>query len=63
MSDERYACSCGSGLVTTMQYDARGIPLGRTCRQCHKRRMARFRAEVLFNPNYEAEEPIEPDEC
>lgn len=54
-------CPCGSGEPREAQYDARGIFLTYTCPRCHKRKMAGFRAEVLTNPAYEADEPIEGD--
>jgi len=52
-------CSCGSGYRSAWQYDARNIPLARTCVKCHKKVMARYRPEVLTDPNYQADEPIE----
>lgn len=41
--------------------DARGIPLARVCAECREEKLAQFRPEVLSNPNYEANEPIEPE--
>jgi hypothetical protein len=52
-------CPCGSGRQSVWQHDARGIPLCRTCAVCHQSKMARYRRDVLTNPNYEADEPIE----
>jgi hypothetical protein len=43
-------------------YDARGIPLCRVCRRCIKERLKGYRTEVLTNRNYEANEPIEPED-
>jgi len=54
-------CSCGSGLPSSWQHDARGIPLCRTCDRCHAAKMRGYRPEVLTDPNYEASEPIEED--
>jgi hypothetical protein len=54
-------CPCGSGLDSTWACDARGIELKRTCLRCHAREMRRWRPEVLTNPNYLANEPIEPE--
>jgi hypothetical protein len=51
-------CLCGSGLRSQWQYDARGIALCRTCPLCHQRQMGKYRAEVLTDPNYEADEQI-----
>jgi hypothetical protein len=52
-------CTCGSGLPSSWQHDARGIPLCRTCRKCHAEKMRGYRPDVLNNPSYEADEPIE----
>lgn len=54
-------CPCGSGLPSQWQYDARGIELCRTCPKCHDAKMARYRPEVLTNPNYHADEAIDGD--
>jgi hypothetical protein len=54
-------CPCGSGLPSYWQRDARGIELCRTCGACHEEKMRRYRPEVLSNPNYRCEEPIEED--
>lgn len=62
MSHLRMRCSCGSGLYSTWAYDARGIPLARTCAKCHTRKMDGYREDVLRNPNYDVDEPIEGDE-
>jgi hypothetical protein len=42
--------------------DARGIELCRVCAECEVERLSRYRPEVLTNPNYEANEPIEPED-
>jgi hypothetical protein len=54
-------CRCGSNLPSSWRYDARGIPLCRTCDKCHKTAMARYRPDVLTDSNYWADEPIEED--
>lgn len=61
MSDKPRPCPCGSGLPSMWQYDARGIPLRRTCATCHDGAMSGYRADVLTDPNYWADEPIEGD--
>lgn len=43
------------------EHDARGIPLARVCEKCKKAKLAGYRREVLTDPNYEAEEPIDGD--
>lgn len=42
--------------------DARGIPLTRVCATCRAEKLSRYRPEVLTNPSYEANEPIEPED-
>lgn len=54
-------CPCGSGLDSYWNNDARGIPLCRTCRKCHKAKMATYRREVLVNSSYQCDEPVEED--
>ncbi len=46
---------------TWIEYDARGIYLGRVCKRCVKAFLATFRPEVLRDPGYEADEDIDPD--
>lgn len=55
-------CVCGSGVESEWAYDARGIPLCRVCPTCEKRKLSRYRPEVLDDSNYEADEPIEPED-
>jgi hypothetical protein len=55
-------CSCGSGLIPEWLYDARGIELCKACPQCRADKLTSYRPEVLTDPNYEASEPIEPEE-
>jgi hypothetical protein len=58
---QRRACTCGSGsgLLSFWRYDARGIELCRTCDKCHDKQMAKYRPEVLTDPDYWHEEPID----
>jgi hypothetical protein len=39
--------------------DARGIELAKVCDKCKKEVLARFRPDVLDNPNYWSDEDIE----
>lgn len=55
-------CNCGSGKPSWWENDARGIPLARVCDKCKKQKLAGFRPDVLTNPGYEVDEPIEPEE-
>lgn len=54
-------CPCGSGLPSRWRYDARGIELCRTCERCHRAKMAGYRRDVLTDPNYECDEPVDDD--
>jgi hypothetical protein len=54
-------CSCGSGKMWAPQYDARHLFLTYTCDDCHDRRMSEFRPDVLTDPNYWTDEPIDED--
>jgi hypothetical protein len=56
-----FICNCGSGLPSHWENDARGIPLCRVCTMCRKKKLSRYRPEVLTNSNYDADEPIEPE--
>lgn len=54
-------CPCGSGLPSRWKHDARGIPLARVCVKCIKKTLGRYRRDVLTNPNYICDEPIESE--
>jgi len=54
-------CPCGSGLPSQWQFDARGIELCRTCDKCHDEKMKQYRPDVLGDPNYWSDEPIDAD--
>lgn len=54
-------CPCGSGEFPGTRHDARGIFLCYTCSKCETRKLAGYRPDVLTDPNYWHEEPIEPD--
>jgi len=54
---------CGhEGEISWWEHDARGIPLCRVCDKCIKDRLAQYKPEILTNPNYWADEPIEEEE-
>jgi hypothetical protein len=55
-------CTCGSNKYSWWAMDARGIPLARVCEDCVKEKLSGYRTEVLVDPSYEADEPIEPEE-
>jgi hypothetical protein len=54
-------CPCGSGRFRDAQYDARGIFLCYTCDKCEAAKLARYRPDVLSDPNYWADEAIEEE--
>jgi hypothetical protein len=55
-------CSCGSGLSSYWENDARGIPLAKVCKECKAEKLGKFRSEVLTDSNYECDEPIEAED-
>lgn len=59
---DRKPCPCGSGKDSYWQHDARGIPLTRTCDDCHDEKMAKYRPDVLTDSNYWADEPIDAED-
>ena len=46
---------------TWWEYDAKGIELCKVCMFCRDERLAKYRPEVLSDPSYQADEPIEPE--
>ena len=50
------------GEYTWFEYDARGIPLAMVCERCVDDVLSRYRPDVLTDANYDADEPIEPEE-
>ena len=60
MPDLRYCTH--EGQYSWWEYDARGIPLCKVCDRCKTARLSQYRPEVLQDSNYEADEPIEPDD-
>jgi hypothetical protein len=61
MRNKPMPCPCGSNKTSYWQFDARAIPLCRTCEKCHAGKMAQYRPEVLSNADYETTEQIEED--
>lgn len=41
--------------------DARGIECGKVCDMCEHVVRSRYRADIFTDPNYWADEPVEPD--
>ncbi len=54
-------CPCGSGEYPEAQHDARNIFLCYTCSKCEKQKLAGYRPDVLTDPNYWHDEPIDED--
>lgn len=47
---------------TWSEYDARGIYLCRVCKNCVADKLSKFRKDVLHDPHYDCDEPIEPED-
>ena len=62
MSTQRKAVFMRLGQAALPTDDARGIFLTYTCDNCHDRKMAEFRPDVLTNPLYWTEEPVDDDD-
>lgn len=54
-------CNCGSGQFQRPRYDARGIFLTYVCDSCEQEKLKEFKIDVLTNPNYQTDEPIDAD--
>ena len=59
MSDK--LCLCGSNEPRQSLYDARGIFCCYVCDECKVRKTASYRIEVLEDPNYDHDEPLDDD--
>jgi len=54
-------CPCGSNRESWWEHDARGIPLCRVCEKCRPAKLKTYRQDVLTDPNYWHDEPIEEE--
>lgn len=54
-------CNCGSGLERFEVSDARGIFVAYVCDECEGRKLSGYRKDIFTDPQYPADEPIEPD--
>jgi hypothetical protein len=54
-------CNCGSGLSSAWTYDAKGVEIARVCDRCRDRVLDAYRREVLVDPGYELDEPLDDD--
>jgi hypothetical protein len=57
----RNSCPCGSGQPKEAEHDARGIFLCYVCDRCRREKLSHYRSDVLSDPNYWHDEPIEED--
>jgi len=55
----RNVCDCDSGEDSWWENDARGIPLCKVCDSCRETKLKGYRIDVLMDPFYWADEPIE----
>lgn len=54
-------CPCGSGLEREELLDARGIFCCYICDRCHKQAEMKYRPDVLTDPDYWHDEPIDDE--
>jgi hypothetical protein len=52
-------CDCGSGKTSDWINDGYGIPLCRTCPDCHDTKMSKYRSDIF--DRYQCDEQIEDD--
>jgi hypothetical protein len=50
-----------AGEYSWWEHDARGIPLRRVCKLCIEAKLSGYRQDVLSDPHYWHDEPIEED--
>lgn len=61
VGNEYRLCDCGSGLTPHEDHDKRGISIGYVCDKCKASKRSKYRPEIFTDPNYYADEPIEPE--
>ncbi len=54
-------CPCGSGEMSRDLHDARGLFLARVCGSCLEARLNSYRPDVLTDPSYEHDEPLDEE--
>lgn len=52
-------CNCGSGKESEWIHDGYGIPLCRTCPDCHDTKIKRYRSDIF--EAYQCDEQIKED--
>ena len=60
MSYVERKCDCGSGKTSDWVNDGHGIPLCRTCPDCHDTKISKYRPDIF--KRYQCDEPIESDD-
>lgn len=55
-------CQCGSGEPWWRLHDICGIYVSKVCDVCVESVKARYRPEIFNDPDYETDEPKEPEE-
>jgi len=55
----RYLCDCGKG-YKQKEHDARGLFLCYACDNCRDEKLSKYRPDVLSDPNYWTDEPVDP---
>ncbi len=60
--DLRYCTHDDGQRDSWWEYDARGIELCKVCDKCRATKLAQYRRDVLTDPGYYADEPIEPED-
>lgn len=58
---EAKLCPCGSGEYREELHDARGIFCCFYCSKCEEEKKARYRPDVLTDPDYWHDEPIDEE--
>jgi hypothetical protein len=54
-------CDCGSGKISHWVYDADNIPLCRTCPDCHQKKLAKYRKDILTVSSRHYGEQVDDD--
>lgn len=58
---EMQECTCGSNLIRSSLYDARGIFCCYICDACEDKKKATYRPEIFTDSQYECDERIGDD--
>jgi hypothetical protein len=50
---------CDIAMISEVRYDAKGLFLTYACDKCWKQEKKRYRSDILSDPNYWHDEPID----